>query len=224
MTALQEPENNVVDPAGQANRPDRHKPHVVFIHGIAAPRWVFLYLKWYLWRNGFTSQIHGYWSSVRTIPIHADGFIKVLQRLDANPEIDRFHIVAHSMGGIVTRQALLKHRPEKLEKFLMLATPNKGSAAARKLSSSIFRFSTPLRQISDQEGSYVRELAFPEGINVGAIHASVDRVVTRESSQPKSDAPFLEIYSGHNDLLIRPATARAVVQFLKTGSFGTNAS
>ena len=195
------------------------KPHVVFIHGIAAPRFVFLYLKWYLSRRGFSSQIHAYWSSFRTIPIHADQFIETLRKVEANPEIDRFHIVAHSMGGIVTRQALLKYRPQKLDKFLMLATPNQGSAAARVLSSSIFFFSKPLKQLSDAEGSYSRELGFPDGVEVGSIYANQDRVVARESCLSFPEVPFLEIASGHTDLLIRPTTARAIVQFLRTGKF-----
>lgn len=197
-----------------------NKPHIVFIHGIAAPRFVFLYLKWFLSRNGFSSQIFGYRSVFKTIPIHADKFIETLKRLDKDPTIGEFHIVAHSMGGIVTRQALLEFRPRKLRRFLMLATPNEGSAAARKMSASIFRFSKTLKQISDEEGSYVRELGFPDGVEVGAIHANVDRVVTQQSSRPTPEAPFLEIASGHNDLLIRPATAKAAMQFLQNGNFG----
>ena len=192
---------------------------IVFIHGIAAPRFVFLYLKWYLSRRGYRTRIHGYPSVFKTIPHHADVFIKRLKELESDASIDQFHIVAHSMGGIVTRQALLNFQPQKLGRVLMLATPNKGSSAARFLSNGIFSFSKTLRQISDEDGSFVRELGFPDGIDVGAIHANVDRVVTRESSRPTDEAPFLEIASGHNDLLARPATAKAVDAFLRTGSF-----
>ena len=205
------------------NSSPNKKPHVVFIHGIAAPRFVFLYLKWHLSRNGFSSRIFGYRSVFKTIPIHAETFTKYLQKIENDSSIDQFHIVAHSMGGIVTRQALLNYQPAKLQRFLMLATPNEGSAAARKMSASIFRFSKTLRQISDEEGSYVRELGFPSCVEVGAIHANVDRVVTRQSSRPHADAPYLEIASGHNDLLIRPATAKAIVQFLNTGDFDSDA-
>ena len=199
--------------------PQQPKPFVIFIHGLAAPRFVFLYLKWYLGRNGFRSKIFGYRSVFKTIPIHADKFIETLKQVDEDPAVSEFHIVAHSMGGIVTRQALLNFRPQKLKRFLMLATPNKGSAAARKLAGSIFRFSKTLKQISDEDGSFVRELGFPDGVEVGGIHANVDRVVTPQSSRPTQDAPFVEIASGHNDLLIRPATAKAALQFLQNGSF-----
>ena len=194
------------------------KPLIVFIHGLAASRFMFLYLQWYLWRSGFRTKLFGYSSVFKTIPVHADHFADLLRKIENDPSVDQFHIVAHSMGGIVTRQALLKYRPTKLKRFLMLATPNKGSAAARKLS-SIFGFSKTLAQISDAENSYVRQLDFPEDIEVGAIHAEVDRVVTRESCCPKRDTPFLELYSGHNDLLIRPAVAKAALQFLTTGRF-----
>jgi len=198
---------------------DPPKPFVIFIHGIAAPKFVFLYLKWHLWRSGFRSTTFGYRSVFKTIPIHADRFIETLKRIDEDPSVNEFHIVAHSMGGIVTRQALLRFQPSKLKRFLMLATPNEGSATARKMSAGIFRFSKTLKQISDEEGSYVRELGFPDSVEVGAIHASVDRVVTRDSARPTTDAPFVEIASGHNDLLIRPSTAQAVLQFLRSGNF-----
>lgn len=200
------------------------KPTVVFIHGIAAPRFVFLYLQWFMWRRGFRTKLFGYFSVFKTIPYHADHFVNFLKQLDEDPTVDQFHIVAHSMGGIVTRKALLKFRPKKLNRFLMLATPNKGSKAARKLSAGIFRFSKTLKQISDAEGSYVNELELPSGIEIGAIHAQVDRVVTRESSQPLPSTPLVEVYSGHNDLLIRPATAQAMLQFLNTGCFAESNS
>ena len=157
------------------------KPLVVFIHGLAASRYMFVYLQWYLWRSGFRTKLFGYSSVFKTIPVHADHFADLLRKIENDPSVEQFHIVAHSMGGIVTRQALLNYRPTKLKRFLMLATPNKGSAVARKLSQSIFSFSKTLGQISDAEDSYVCQLEFPEDIEVGAIHAEVDRVVTRES-------------------------------------------
>ena len=92
------------------------KPFVLFIHGIAAPRFVFLYLKWYLFRRGFRTRIFGYRSVFRTMPIHAEAFAEQLRKIEDDPDIDRFHIVAHSMGGIVTRQALLNYRPTKLQR------------------------------------------------------------------------------------------------------------
>lgn len=200
------------------------KPLVVFIHGIAASRFVFLYLQYYLWRNGFRTKLFGYRSVWKTIPGHAQRFSELLERLENDPAVVEFHIVAHSMGGVVARQALLENRPGKLKRFLMLATPNKGSAAARKLSQGLFRFSKTLAQISDAEDSYVRQLASLADIEMGAIHAEVDRVVSRESCFSVPDLVSLEIYSGHNDLLIRPATARAALQFLKTGSFAASAN
>ena len=195
------------------------KPLVILIHGIAAHRSMFLYLGWCLWRKGFRIRTWGYRSAFSTIPRHGKDFRDFLDHVDADPSVSEFHIVAHSMGGIVTRQALLYFRPKKLKRFVMLSTPNRGSKVARKLSRSIFWFSKTLRQISDEDGSFVRQQEFPHGVETGAIFANVDRVVTRESSQPYEGVPFYEFYSGHNDLLIRPTTARAVESFLRTGKF-----
>jgi len=201
---------------------EKHKPVVVFIHGIAAHQLVFVFLRSWLWLKGFRTLAWGYRSVFLTIPRHGKDFRNFLREIDADPKVDEFHIVAHSMGGIVTRQALLYFRPKKLGRFVMLAVPNKGSSAARILSNSLFAFSKTLRQISDEEGSFVREQDFPGGVATGAIYATADRVVTRESSKPLVDVPLFEIYSGHNDLLIRPATARAMESFLRTGEFGVS--
>ncbi len=197
----------------------KNKPLVVFIHGIAAHRLVFVFLRCWLMCRGFRTRAWGYRSVFSTIPRHAKDFRDFLHEIEADRSVTEFHIVAHSLGGIVTRQALLYFRPDKLGRFVMLAVPNKGSSAARVLSRRMFAFSKTLSQISDQEGSFVREQEFPQGVETGAICASVDRVVTRESSKPYADVPFFELYSGHNDLLIRPKAARAIERFLRTGNF-----
>ena len=201
------------------NRTTTARPLVLMVHGLAAHRIVFAYLQWHLRRQGLKSKTWGYRSVWNTIERHAQRLEKKLRQLDDDPRWSEIHLVCHSMGGIVARQALLNFVPNKFGRLVMMASPNHGSSAARFLANYVFPFSKTLRQISDEPGSYVRKLGFPENIDVGVIFANVDRVIKLESAIPIEGVPVATIYSGHNDLLVRPTTARQVTSFVKHGRF-----
>lgn len=205
---------------------------VILIHGLAA-HYIYLWpMAWYLNRNGFSVTTFGYRSWFWSIERHAERFAVELGRLEQDPNVDSFAVVAHSMGGIVTRQAILsglnglsgdsaKSSPgafSKLKRVVMLGSPNHGSPQARRFG-RIFPFCKTVRQLSDRPGSFVRGLPSPTQAEFGIIAAQKDRVVPEASSQLAAAKDHITLASGHNGLLFRPTVLKQVREFLTNGKF-----
>jgi len=215
----------VVDPNSKFKR-----QAVMVVHGLASHRLLMLPLTWYVRRRGFKVFNFGYRSFSKTIPLHADSLRQRLLELQWDDRFDQIHLVAHSLGAIICRQLLLGE-PEmpigdqltKLSRVVMLAPPNAGSAAARRLG-WLLPFSDTVRQISDAEGSFVRQMGSPLGVDLGIVGASYDFVVPKSSADLPTQKDRVTVFSGHNGLLVRPAAARRVVEFLKAGRFDSRMS
>lgn len=231
-----------------ATQPEPKPPrHVVLIHGLGAHRILMWPLAWYLNRKGLVATTFGYSSWWWSIEHHANRFREKLQRLEEDPAVESFGIVAHSMGSVVTRQALLvgclgesssnssslsdsESRSQssaqpfsKLSRVVLLGPPNQGSPSARRLG-KILPFCKTVRQISDHPESFVRNLPPPNGVEVGIIAASYDLVIPERNSHLATEKDHLSIFSGHNGLLVRPSVLRQVVEFLAHGWFSRPAA
>ena len=203
---------------GKVEEFDQKNETVVLIHGLASSRVLMLPLAFQMRAAGFRTKLFGYFTFFGSIPKHAKRFASYLERLDNDPAIDQWHVVAHSLGGIICRQTLCDVPFQKLGKVVMLSPPNQGSRAA-KLLSYLVPLSTTVRQLSNDAKSFVRQMPSPEGLNIGVVAASHDRVVSEASSHLPTEQDYITVYGGHNGLLVRPKAARQVVNFLKNGHF-----
>lgn len=194
------------------------KEHVVLIHGLAGHRAVMWPLARHLHRAGFQTSRFGYRSFFHSIEAHANRLADKLAELEASSDVDSFHLVAHSMGSIVARQAILTRPSEKLRRIVMLAPPNQGTPAATLLG-YIFPFSRTIHQVNHRKSSFVNELDDPVDVEIGIVAGRYDLVVPGPNSHLPTETDHTTIFSGHSGLLVRPAAARRVVEFLKNGRF-----
>lgn len=117
---------------------DSSRQNILLVHGLDDPGKVWMNLAPYLDRRGYNVWIVTY-PNDQSIRQSADFLFRQLQQLQQNG-IGRVTVIAHSMGGLVTREMLtapkwrcaqntLCNRPS-IPLLIMLGTPNHGSALA----------------------------------------------------------------------------------------------
>ncbi|MFM8893433.1 MAG: esterase/lipase family protein, partial [Planctomycetia bacterium] len=172
-----------------------------------------------LHRHGFRAKPWGYWNMRRSILVHADAFARELTRLDAAPDIERIHLVTHSMGGIVARAALDRYRPAKLGRIVMLAPPNRGSFAADVACGVFGKLLAPVDELRTADDSLVNSLGMPSGVEIGVIAAGRDALVSEASTRPEVPHAHVTLPCLHSSLLFRRDAAELVAAFLDCGRF-----
>jgi len=196
---------------------------VVLIHGLAAPKWVMSPVSRNLRAHGYQTFNWGYPSLFRSVSQHTNSVRKLLQKLSAQ-SYDRLHLVTHSMGGIVVRNALIAEVPPNLGRVVMLAPPNAGSPAARFFAKYLSRVIPPLPELSDALDSFVNTLQEPVGVEIGIVAAGQDRVVPLESTRLLCQQDHIILPGHHGNLTFYQETSRQVLCFLKSGHFAREAA
>jgi pimeloyl-ACP methyl ester carboxylesterase len=210
--------------------PKTPKETVVLLHGFGGNRLWMRYLASSLSTQGYDVRVWGYPSL--TLPIERIGerFARYLEEVACPPaensEADSddqnspraVHVVAHSMGNLVTREALARVQAP-IRRMVMLAPPNGGSFAADRFAPWVGAIFKPLRQMRTCPESYVHSLAYPEQTEIGVIAASLDFVVGHGSSTAPRMVDRVVVQNTHTGMLFSPETARHVAAFLRDGRF-----
>lgn len=89
-------------------------------------------------------------------------------------QVARLHVVTHSMGGLVARALITRHRPRSLGRVVMLAPPNGGSEVADALQRfrAFHRFFGPAAaQLVTRRSEGLERLLGPVDFPLGVIAA-----------------------------------------------------
>lgn len=146
------------------------------------------------------------------------------------------HFVCHSMGGIIARLIIQKHRPPNLGRVVMLSTPNHGSRVADfMLRFKFYRrsFGPAGQQIGTDPNGIHHQLP-PADYECGIIagdrsidpwfswflfRGPNDGKVSVENTQLEGMSDFTVVHVAHAALPRHPKVIKLVRHFLATGRF-----
>ncbi|EHL31763.1 esterase/lipase family protein [Legionella drancourtii] len=205
-------------------KPMHRREIIVLIHGLIRSTLSMYPLKSYLERQGYQVYSYSYPSARYTIQQHGaylNQFIKNL--LAKNPGV-KIDFITHSLGGIITREALSKLTARQLKNvgcLIMLAPPNQGSKLA-KLSTKMFPMFTfpikPLAELSSDKSSYVHRVPVPN-IKIGIIAGRYDAKVPPAAARLDGQAEPVVINSTHTFIMNNAQTKKLITNFLEKGTF-----
>lgn len=146
------------------------------------------------------------------------------------------HFVGHSMGGLLARVYLARHRPERLGRVVMLGTPNGGSEIADRLKNiSAYRafFGPAGQQLGTQRDSAIAALFPPVDYPVGIVAGdrSIDPLASAFLPKPHDGrvsvantrldgmADHVVIATAHPWLMRNSVAIEQTIAFLRDGKF-----
>ena len=167
-----------------------------------------------------------------------------------NPAVERFvastmgdvHVVGYSMGGLLARVYLARHRPARLGRVVMLGTPNAGSEIADRLRALAFYrlvFGPAGQELVTEQGPELRaslgEIVYPLGVIAGdrpfspfasslLLPGPNDGRVTVARTRLDGMADHTVIGTSHMGLVRHPEAVTQVIAFLRNGVFRRPAS
>ena len=203
---------------------------VVLIHGIWMTGAEMGLLGWRIRRAGFEVRLFHYHSLWRTPAENAAALDRFLGRLEA----DVIHLVAHSLGGIVVAHLFERFPLQKPGRVVMLGSPLRGSAIARKyhrwMVGRPFLGRAAVRGLLGDAPRWRADrrlcmIAGNRGVGIGmllsggALPRPNDGTVAVEETLDPAVYRHLEVPYSHFGMLFSRRVADAVVACLRTGDF-----
>ena len=198
---------------------------IIFVHGLFRSYWSMYWLSRFFRKKGYDVYLYDYPSIRHNLKTHIEDFHHFLNECIQKHPHQKFHIVTHSMGGIITRGAVTKlhlEQYQQIDTIVMLVPPNQGSPYAQKLLQWIPKLPNlikPLHDISSDERAHIHTLDHLNHPKIGIIAAKYDRKSPLTHVHLPTQRDLMVITTTHTLIIDMPQTKRAILQFIETGSF-----
>lgn len=164
-------------------------------------------------------------------PIHSLDEIsgQLIEFIRKKVKTTNYHLIGHSLGNIIIRNAFRKEYPDGLGKIVMLAPPNQPAHLAKRLKKNpVYRKFTGDSGQKLSEEEFYRDLPVPTvpfGVIAGDKGQSLtfsepnDAVVTVESTKLEGMADWLLLHHGHTFIMNCKDTFEYCQRFIERGRF-----
>lgn len=208
---------------------------VIMIHGIVRSSKSFGSMEKRLTKEGYLAVGFDYPSTQKPLPELAEYLHKVIESLEG---VDEINFVVHSMGGLLVRTYLMKHRDKRIRRMVMMGVPNKGAELADMLKGNpLFKLvmGPAGQQLVTDTSKLIGKLPTPKfefGVIAGGrgnirgynplIPGDDDGTVAVRSTRLPGATDFLLVSSLHSFLMANSVSMDSTVRYLKTGRFRAN--
>lgn len=201
---------------------------VVLVHGLWTNRHVMSWLGARFRRAGFGVASLTYPSMRHDLARNAARLAEFVERVPA----DSVHIVAHSLGGLVTLAYLMRERPQRVRRVVLLGSPIQGCEVGRRIASRgamrpflgatarLWAAPTPL--LADERYE-IGTIAGTVPVGLGRLFVKLDEpsdgVVRPQEARYPRERDHVDLDLAHSQMLVSPAVAKQTIAFLRTGRF-----
>lgn len=213
------------------NSPPMTGTAVIALHGILRSSKTWSEMQSMLEPDGYTFVNFDYPSTQQPISEFADQLQQLVASLDG---IERIHFVAHSMGGLIVRKWCQQYSDPRVQRLVMIGTPNNGAEIATMLKKNLlfqWIFGPSGQQLVAEPDEFISTLppptmefaviagakGTPDGFNP-LIPGDDDGVVTVQSARLPGASDNMTVPCLHSFQPWNPEVIEATRRFLSTGA------
>lgn len=188
---------------------------VILVHGFGGSPFAMTPLARKFRAAGYEVVNWGYPSRTGRLRAHAEKLAEELRARDAS-SAGNVHVVGHSMGAIIAREALLLHLPQNIGRVVLMAPPLRGSKMADRMKRILEVIGPLALDMAYAKDSVPKPL--PAHVEVGVLAARFDHLVRVEDTLHAGHKEH-RVVSWTHTLTMSPEAVRRTVRFVREGAF-----
>ena len=189
---------------------------VLLVPGFLSGDWSLVPMHGWLKRLGYDPHNSGINFNILTSEHLVAGLRKKLRALAVETEA-RVTLIGHSRGGLLAK-VLSQRQPELVEQVVMLGSPVADQSDIALLTGAAVKVATTANQLATgrqhfESGRFLFDLKAAPAVPTVSIYTVTDGVVNFRSCL-RPDIPSIQVWGGHNGLIVNPEVYRVLARLL----------